>query len=286
MSKKILSGVLAAATMLSLSTSAFAAGGSTPATPEPTTVKYDSTTGTGASYTVTANVSYGTVDVTIPKALNGVIINPYGAAVKTTLSDGTTTVASKSAIASEVYEIKNNDATDGIKVIATVAVTKASNLKVVDGTATMPTGWDTAVDAKDSTVVVNQGKTFNPLVSYDKITAKTDKTSGTTTYTGGGESAKQTKNVALRLIGANDAEKAVIAFNKGVKQTMDKTAKAVEFAPKGNTTGELGTAEASGSVFFSVDGDINPNLPADTEWTAKDSLSLSVVLKVLPVVAD
>lgn len=292
MNKKILSGVLAAASMLSFSVAASAAA-TPPATPAPTTESYSG----GKTYNVSAIVSYGTVDVTVPVALNNVIINPYGAAVQTTLADGTTKIANRSAIASEVYTIKNNDATDGIKVMATVSVTKATGVVVKDMslTAASVKGND-AVGANVCDAVAN----FNPLVDYTAITTvvdKTDPTNPVTTYSKGGDKAAasaQKKNIAVRVYGiaGGDADAGTVLptyktnnTTGAVTKTAPKNASVINFLPKGAVTDTLGKAEASQNVFFTLDGDLNPELGNDAAW-GTENLTLSIVLKVLPVVAD
>lgn len=266
MSKKILAGVLAAASILSMSVVASAESSSAPAT----TKAYDPA---GATYTITAPVSYGTVDATVPVDLNSIVINPYLAAVKTD------TVKNKAFVASKVYEVKNNatDTNDGIKVMATTQVSKATGLVVVDADGTMPVGWDVAtVSATDTTLVHPAGDNWNPLYTYDKITAKTDKTAGTTTYTGGALSTKQGNNVAINLVGNTDKTKVVAS---------DSSNKLVAFKAKGANTDELGsTTTTEKSVYFTVVGEISDKAPCQDKSYAwgKENLSLSIVLKVVP----
>lgn len=269
MSKKILAGILAAASILSVSATAFADSGDASSAPA-TTKAYDPN---GATYTVSAPVSYGTVDATVPVDLNSIVINPYNAAVKTD------NVKNKAFVASKVYEVKNNatDTNDGIKVMATTQVSKATGLVVVDANGEMPVGWDVAtVSATDTTLVHPSGDTWNKLYTYDKITAKTDKTSGVTTYTGGGLSTKQGNNVAINLVGNTDKTKVV---------TTDASNKLVAFKAKGANTDELGsTTTTDKSVFFTVVGEVSDKAPCMDKSYAwgKENLSLSIVLKVVP----
>lgn len=267
MSKKILASLLAVASILSVSAVAFATDSdASEASSAPATTKaYDPTA--GANYTVTAPVSYGTVDATVPVDLNSIVVNPYRAAIKTTLDDSSV-VKNNAFVASKVYEVKNNstEANDGIKVMATTSVTKATGLVVVDGTATTPDGWAAAG---------NTG-TWNPLYTYDKITAK-KQTDGSYTYTGGALSTKQGNNVAIKLVGSTVAAANVVDSTKTTNST-------VWFKAKGTNTGELGTAAEDSSVWFTVSGELSDKAPCADEgyaW-AKENLALSIVLKVVP----
>lgn len=269
MSKKILAGILAAASILSVSATAFADSGEASSAPA-TTKAYDPN---GATYTVSAPVSYGTVEATVPIDLNSIIINPYYAAVKTD------DVKNKAFVASKVYEVKNNstDSSDGIKVMATTQVSKVTGLVVVDADAEMPVGWDVATVSATDNTLVNDGQTWNKMYTYDKITAKTDKATGVTTYTGGKYSAKQGNNVAINLVGNLDKDKAVDPEDSGSKK--------VAFKAKGANTDELGsTTTAKKSVFFTVVGEVSDKAPCMDKSYAwgKENLSLSIVLKVVP----
>ena len=285
MSKKILASILAAASILSVSAAAFAEDEAESATK-------DITSG-NLTYDVGAKVSLGTIDVTVPTKLDGIILNPYGAGVKTTTADGKKAV-NKGAVASPVYEIKNNSTEDGILVMATTAVKKATGVVVIDAdlldAENKPEGWDDAVTVDPTTKAptsdkVNDGLTWSALTNYDKINlaAKyTDKeTKEVTTYvSGGGVSAKQNKNFAVWLSSADAVADAPVADYDPEK--------CVKFAPKGNTTDTLIAEVAKGkSGFFTVNGALNPNLPKDTEWDeTKEGLDLTIVLKILPLPAD
>lgn len=279
MSKKILAGVLAAASILSVSAVASAA-------------ETSNFTGgaNGPSYSITAPVDYGTVDVTVPAKMDGVVVNPYHAAIKTGAANKE--VKNKNFVASPVFEIKNNAtaAGDAIEVWATTSVTKATGLVVVNADATMPEGWDTAtVSATDTTLVHPAGDNWNPLYTYDKITAKTDKTSGVTTYTGGKLSAKQGNNVAINVVGIAGTSSAANAMSETkaadlVDPNTTETLNVVAFHAKGTNTGSLGIADKDESVFYTVCGelsDLAPATDASYAW-GKESLSLSVVLKIVP----
>lgn len=297
MNKKILSGVLAAASMLSVSMAASAASTSSDASSSTSSAATSETYSGGKTYNVSAKVDYGTVDVTVPVALNNVIINPYGAAVKTELADGTK-IGNRSAIASEVYTVHNNDATDGIKVMASVSVTKATGVVIKDMSLdkTSVKGYNTD-DTKGITTGCAALDSFNPLVDYTAIKTATDKDTKKVSYVSGGDvaaSTAQKKNFAIRvygIAGADGDEATVLPTYKTdaktgvVTKTAPKNTKVINFLPKGVTTDTLGTADASQNVFFTLDGDMNPEIGADATW-GTEALSLSIVLKVLPVVAD
>lgn len=297
MSKKILAGILAAASILSISAVASA---------DESTTSFKGGA-QGPNYNITAPVSYGTVDVTVPTTMESVIVNPYYAAVATKLADSDTGAKNKNFIASKVYEVVNNKTDEGIEVYATTSVSKATSLVVVDADATQPAGWATATVSATDTTVVNAGKTWNMLYTYDKITAKTDKTSGATSYTGGGMSTKQGNNVAIWAVGKAGTKSTAsalgttgtdVCLDLRVDGTTGELPKiedkatgvnVVAFHAKGTNTGSLGKANANESVFYTIVGQLSDKAPAaaaDYAW-GKENLSLNVALKIVPVdVAD
>lgn len=259
MSKKILAGVLAAASILSVSAVASAA---------------ETSKSNKGTYTVTAGVTEGEVDVTLPAAddvAKGVFLNPYHTAVK---SD---TNKNKSGVASKVFKITNNDSTDSIKVMATVSVSRATGVVVKDMrlNKTSVKGNDaTGADACDAV------GSFNPLVDYTAIKTLTDKETKEVSYVSGGnkvEGAKQKKNVGIWLVGADDAAGVV---NK--PYNPDATTGQVVFPPKGTNSGELiASIAASGAGYFAVNGEVN--LDYTGEWdTAKDTVGLTIIIKCMP----
>lgn len=230
--KKILAGVLAAASMLSVSAVAFAADNETNLT-------------TGAhTYEVTAAFSAGTVDVTLPTELDGsIFFNPYGSPVKTG------SVSNTGAVASPVYTIKNNDGTDGIKVMVTPSVVTATGLTVVDPRAT-------------NANITN----YNPLVTYDKNGDPVD-------------AAKQAKNIAVWVSADTTQAGAVVSSFDGDK--------CVPFILKNTASYKLLELAASASGYFTLGGELNPQLPeggAGVAWTEKEALKLKMVFKVMPKV--
>lgn len=263
MSKKILAGILAAASILSVSAVASA----------------EAAKPNNATYTVTAGVTEGEVDVTLPEKTDiekGIFLNPYKTAVKTDSNKNTSEIASK------IFEITNNDAADPIKVMATVSVTKASGVVVKD----MYAGSDSfkgadSVGAGDAEVVTD----WNPLVDFNAIKTKTvtneDKTK-TVEYVSGGEKAdgaKQKKNIGLWLSGSTTAT-AVINTDFDPEATTGQVA----FLPKGTKTGELiANVPATQKGYFAVNGKINPAF--EGEWTmGKDSLGMTIIIKCMPTV--
>lgn len=301
MSKKILAGILAAASILSVSAVASADD-----TAKTTTFAGDSQPGAkGVEYGVDAVVSYGSVDCVLPAtsvlAKNSVVVNPYGAAVKAK-DAGASVPANTSFIASPYYKIENNDADNGLKVIATVSVKKATGLVIVDGRqADPPLGWDIAVDKTGTKIdrekeEVNKKKfsDFNPLLSYDKITLTYRKGEAKTPENiekavGGALATKQAMNTSVYLVGGTNTD----MIKAGEENVADKNVLAstdtfrVDFAAKGTTGGTLlylnkkGGTKAAG--YFTTMGDLNPAIDKDTYSWGKEALSLSIVLKLIPV---
>lgn len=288
--KKILAGVLAAASILSVSATAFA---------DDTTQTFTGTSqppANGVSYDVSADVSYGTVDCILPAASvlakSSVVVNPYGAAVKSEKKDATK-LTNTSFIASPYYMVLNNDTEGGLKVIATASVKKATGLVIVDGKAKAPDGW--------TTVTGKNADDYNPLVSYDKLSLKyTDKEKtviDTENSKGGGESAKQAMNTAVWLVGGTDTDVIALGEAKYADTSEDPVPAAgdtfrVDLAAKGTTGGTLmwlGKATNTSTPaegYFTVMGDLNPNIDKEGYSWGKENLSLSIVLKLVPTVVE
>lgn len=288
MTKKILAGVLAAASILSVSAVASAADTSIE------TATYSDTSQpptNGVSYDVSADVTYGTVNCVVPAAsamkAGSVFVNPYGAAITTTIDN--VKINNTNFIASQVYTVTNNDTDNGLKVIATASVKKVTGLVIVDGKAKAPAGWDVAVDKSGNSVRVNPvdeadqpiytyGDTWNPLVSYDKITLtyKDKEKTEIDKAVGGAVSAKQTMNTAVRLVGGTTA--ADVA--KG-------TGSAIDIAAKGTTGGTLleldNKTGTNPKGYFTVVGELNPAIDTESYAWGKENLQLSIVLKLIPV---
>ena len=304
MSKKILASVLAAASILSISAVASATGGDT--TPATESTINGQASADGTSYDVSADVSLGTVNVTLPtaeafKGETAIVVNPYGAAVKSKDEDNND-IANTSFVASPAYAIKNNDKDGGLKVIATVSVKKATGLVIVDPDTEAPLGWATGT-LKDGTTpsrVKPEGAeagdyawydTYDPLVSYDKVTVTYKKgeekiEANIETTVGGGVSTKQTNNTAIKLVGAKDASK----LNDPAATSADVNT--VKFLPKGTNGGtllELGKAtnDSTPAVgYFTVKGEFNPAVDVESYAWGKENLSLNIVLKVIPTVVS
>lgn len=305
MSKKILAGILAAASMLSVSAVAFAADSDASDASSAAATTQDvsgAAPATGVSYGVDAIVSYGTVDAVLPAtsllAKNSVVVNPYGAAVKTYEDDGTTLVATNTNfIASPYYKVENNDTEGGLKVIATVSVKKATGLvikqKYADAVAAGVKGAD-AVGASTNAEVCTD---WDPLVDFAAIKTTTDKTdpkNPVINYASGGEKldvAKQKMNTAIWLVGGTsvtDIEAGVEKFAVAGKPKAGDTF-VVDFAPKGENGGTLiwlGKA-ATGTPkvgYFTTMGELNPEIDKENYAWGKEALSLSIVLKLVPTV--
>lgn len=305
MSKKILAGVLAAASILSVSSVASAEttkGGDT---------KVTETNQNTVSYVVDMTVTYGTVSAEIPdtSTFNKAFLNPYGATVKTIETEvddkdtddkeddeTTTTVIAKnnSEVASGVFFIKNLDEEEKLRVVAKTKITKATGVVVKNPTATAPFGWAQVSPDKD--------KPYDYLTDYDKLTLKNGDGKGvketdgisaidTTKSTGGAVSAKQGKNIGMWLVGgikASELKTGETANNLECNVWNDKTNHAawnwVEFDPKTETTGDLMTIAASDTGYFMLGGQLSEVAKSSIDDT-KDSVKFTVVFKLSPVKA-
>lgn len=115
MMKKIVAGVLAAASVLSVSASAFALeGGDTKAITKPTTVDYE----------VTPGLLSVELDLEVPAKLQA-FLNPYGAELEIKEKIGTTeAVKSTNKVISYAYEFVNNTKDFGVSIDVTQKTTE------------------------------------------------------------------------------------------------------------------------------------------------------------------
>lgn len=297
MSKKILAGVLAAASILSMSAVASAA---TPTTKDIATEEYKK----GTTYNVGIEVTYGEVSAEVPTTTDfgKAYLNPYNATVKTKITEGTgdaavTTVVAKnnSYVASGVYAIKNLDEEEGLLVTATTKITKATGVVIKNPSATAPWGW--------AKVTGNDAGDWDYLTDYDKLTLKDSAGKGVTETkneltdidseksTGGAASAKQGKNVGMWLVGGMTETDFVDGTDvknfKSNKYGEDEDLGYVAFDPKTETTGELMTvAKKAGSNptvgYFTIGGEMSA-ATAKLIDEAKDKVTFTVVFKLTPV---
>lgn len=156
MSKKILSAVLASATILStLSVSAFAE--------DPTKVTGSAVSAAGATtYKVEAGFQAPTIDVKVPSTYNAVI-NPYGVPVMIG-----TTVYGAGGIASPSYEIENLSADVGIKVNVNASATTRT-LTIVDAASKVEENKD-----KFAFITINADNDDGQATGYTAVDAKTE----------------------------------------------------------------------------------------------------------------
>lgn len=115
MMKKIVAGVLAAASVLSVSASAFALeGGDTKAIAKPTTMEYE----------VTPGLLSVELDLEVPAKLQA-FLNPYGATVEVKEKIGTTAaITSSNTLVSYAYEFVNNTKDFGVSIDVTQKTTE------------------------------------------------------------------------------------------------------------------------------------------------------------------
>lgn len=301
MTKKILAGVLAAASVLSVSSVASA-------TTRDDTATKTYGTGTGQAngqYSVQMNVTYGDVTAEIPDttAFNKAFINPYGATVKTLDSTNAVVAKNNSPVASGVFAVKNLDTEEGLKVNAKTKVIKATGVVVKNASTGAPFGWN------EVSPVSADG--YDYLTDYDKLTLKnsegkavkaTDGTSAidTSKSTGGGVAAKQGKNIGMWLVGGIKATELDGAGGKKVNLVSDKYGdvaadkadwKYVAFDTKLETSGELMIiAKAAGTPaspvaevgYFMLGGELS-KMAKDNVDDAKDTVTFNVAFKLSPV---
>lgn len=155
MSKKILSAVLASATILStLSVSAFAA--------DPTQVPGAAVSTAGATtYKVEAGFQAPSINVLVPSTYNAVI-NPYGVPVEID-----TTVYGAGGIASPSYEFENKSSDVGIKVNVNASAT-TKTLTIVDSASAVKENAD-----KFAYITLNADNADGQATGYTAVAAET-----------------------------------------------------------------------------------------------------------------
>ena len=165
--KKILAGVLSAATVLSLSATAFAA----PAAPDTT----KAVTKPGETeYEAGVGMMGAELDVELPSAMKA-FINPYGAEVA--VEDGTSAAKSKEGVVSWAYEVVNNTTDFGIMIDVKDGKATPAATVAIDAPGTAE-----AATTKTAALVLQAGATAADATTYDA--AKTASTQATDTDQG------------------------------------------------------------------------------------------------------
>lgn len=304
MAKKLIAGILTAASILSISSVASAAD----------LADYGTSTGqANGEYAVAASVTYGSVTAKIPSkdAFNEAFLNPYNATVKTTEPDSTdatkTVVTGKnnSPVAAGIYQIVNLDKEEGLQVIAKTKIYKATGVVIKNPETKAPFGW--------AEVTGNSASDYDYLTDYDKLTLKDangkgvkdpggapgddayDKAVASLSVgadgksTGGGESAKQGKNVAMWLVSMSESDVKTTTTVKNFESNEWTGTNQVAFDPKLEVTGILmnigkdESTDESGTIgYFTIGGKLNKQAQ-DTIDEKKDTVTFNVVFKLLPV---
>lgn len=242
MTKKILSGVLAAVSALTMSASAFASSNE----------KQVKAAGE-LEYEVNAVAPKVVLDLVMPAKLEAAL-NPYGAEIKLD-ADGTNTT--DTLIASTAYKITNKSQDYGVYIDATAITTvetadktkwKVTAEKVVNGTkgATLAL---IGADAVDAFATAAEG------VKGQKITsaAATESTQGILAMDSSVEANKETGVVA--------------------GQTSMKKLFFVKADADGSTPGEI-------YIGFAGDLAASDKAKGEVEWTEDDAINVNLVLKV------
>lgn len=164
--KKILAGVLSAATVLSLSATAFAAPAA-PDTTKPVTKPGET------EYEAGVGMMSAELDVELPSAMKA-FINPYGAVVA--VEEGASATTSNAGVVSWAYEVVNNTTDFGIMIdVKDGKVTPAATVAIA-----APGAAETA-KAKTAALVLQAGVSAAEATTYDaaKTTSKKAAADGT-----------------------------------------------------------------------------------------------------------
>ena len=248
--KKILAGVLAAASMLTVSATAFALeGGDTANIVKPGEKEYS----------IDSGMLSVELDLEIPAKFQA-FLNPYGASVeikeKTSTIDATKNDAD---VISYAYEFVNNTKDFGVSIDADAITTVAGELKAVKATAL--TG--TAATDKEANVAL--------VASYDLAKIAKYGFSGTGTTAIPSASAK----MAAAADGALVLDSTVTA-GTGIAAGETKQAGWAHVKAYDDTT------KTPGKTYAAIVGKLAENSTTPLEWTDEDAFSVALVLKFNP----
>lgn len=248
--KKILAGVLAAASMLSVSATAFAAS-------------------TDKNVTKAGELTYD-VAVTAPKIVLNLVmpakmsaaLNPYGADIKLEPNDSSSTNTTKLGIASAAYKVSNKSTDYGVYIDATAITTITTTDKP---NADKTPAWGVVTTA----ITANSGvKNANmALMGFANVGAM----KSTTAPAAANAKATATAQGALVLDSTVAADKTagVAAGQTSAKQFMYLKAATDADTPTDAYMGFLGVLGSS-----KTDGS------ADVEWKEDDAINVNLVLKI------
>lgn len=242
--KKIMAGVLAVASVLSVSATAFAA----PAAPDNTK---EITAPGSAEYEAGVGMMGAELSVELPAQMKA-FLNPYGAEVAITdqaVAPATDPATSKEGIVSWAYEVVNNTEDFGIMIDVKAAkatvgtgITMVAPGSVTDGSS--------ATD-KQVALVLQAGATAEDATTYDA--AKTATTPANATDQG------------IFVFETTEKSKSKIAYVPAKAKT-DTTGKKVYLG----LTGEINKQYTSGAD------------TEDLEWTEDDTITAAYTLKINP----
>lgn len=250
--KKILAGVLAAASMLTVSATAFALeGGDTANIVKPGEKEYS----------IDSGMLSVELDLEIPAKFQA-FLNPYGASVeikeKTTTLDATKNDAD---VISYAYEFVNNTKDFGVSIDADAITTVAGELKTVKATAL--TG--TAATDKEANVAL--------VASYDLAKIAKYGFSGTGTTAIPAASAKMT----------NAADGALVLDSTVTANTTTGIAAGeTKQAGWAHVKAYDDTNKTPGKTYAAIVGKLSENSTTPLEWTDDDAFSVALVLKFNP----
>lgn len=247
--KKILAGVLAAASAMAISTSAFAveAPDKTKAVTKPGETEYEAGVG----------LLSAELDVELPASMKA-FLNPYGATVAVNEdTDASKILNTKNGIVSWGYEIINNTESFGIfvdvKDLKGKMTSKDGSLSDSAPSAGTKAAWIAMVGGKNATTATGAANTAPAA-----ITAVISKTASGTDQTG-----KQTC-LPVKADGSADSVSKFIYCQAKDKEGANEMTKGVI-----GFTGILGKSNSTATV----------------EWTEDDSITLTYTLKISPAPA-
>ncbi len=245
MKKKILAGVLAAASALSMSVSAFAAENEKAVT-KPGEIEYD----------VPVTAPTVVLDLVMPAKLTAAL-NPYGAEIKLDTTD--TTKVTTAGIASTAYKVTNNSEDYGVYIDATAVTT----IETADKTK-----WTVSSKITDGT----KGAAL-ALIGADDMTKYVAACKIDATQTSGLKTAAATSDAQGMLVLDSTVE-----ANKETGVVAGQTSQKKVFYVKAKDT-------AAGEIYIGFAGDLaesktTSGVTSEVEWTEEDAINVNLVLKV------
>lgn len=290
MTKKILAGILAAASILSLSVTASAAVAS-PYAPDGDSVTTDVSAPGATTYKVDVGQLQCVMDVVVPTTIKA-FLNPYNSEIQITDTSAAPQAADKitTGVTSYAYLVENKSTTVavGIDIIGGVASGKgdveiltAADAKKLATAIAMTESTDAEKKAKATELAKYAGKkAYAVLVAGASSTS--DVTAGSAGYANTEQAAAATAAKAATVVASFvEEDKSATSTANGVF-VFTEDEKSLENFIKLPVVSSAGKERVAAFTFAGLCQNNKSASGEKEDWTAKDGLSLNFALKVHP----